>query len=129
MRLSETAPLWNLVRQFTFMLEILIASLVVLLMASLTMNGYLFGKMQKPVEAAKAPEIKLEPAAFAGVPRAPRNEDQNQQPGIARKIVSPSEAIARARQEKDGLVTTKVPPAIKNGFLKDAEAVVASSAT
>jgi len=60
--------------------------------------------------------------------------------GMARKFVSPSEAIRREQQKRDGIVETgpepptipdigtvpQVPPAIASSFLKDAGAVVAN---
>jgi hypothetical protein len=125
------------------MLLILIASLTVLLMASLTANGYLYGlrRATNPAETVKEPAIRPEPAMTFGFPTVPRPPETNTETGreqrfsagTGRRIVSPTEAITREKQKRDGLVPTqeqpKVPPAIKNGFLKDAGAVVASSAT
>jgi hypothetical protein len=121
---------------------ILIASLVIGLMASLTVNGYLFGKINaaRPVEPVKEPAVKSEPSYIFGGPVIPRQPETNTNTGRdqryaapARRIVSPSEAIARDRREKDGLVPTqqqpKVPAAVQEKFLEDAGAVVASSAT
>jgi hypothetical protein len=119
------------------MTEILIATLVILLMASFAVNGYLLGARQTSplVNLAKEPETK--PQAAANIPTIPRqpesmrsNGNDNPPAGMPRRIVSPSEAIAADRQKRDGLVreTPRVPAAIKDDFLKDAGAVVASPA-
>lgn len=120
---------------------VLIASLVIGLMASLTFNGYLFGKLNaaRPVEPVKEPAPRTEPVFTFRVPSVPRQPETNTNTGrdqryaaAARRIVSPSEAIARDRREKDGLVPTQpqpsVPAAVEKKFLEDAGAVVASSA-
>jgi hypothetical protein len=119
---------------------VLIASLVIGLMASLTFNGYLFGKLNavRPVEPVKEP-VKTEASRTLDFPNIPRMPETNTSTGrdqryaaAARRIVSPSEAIARDRAQKDGLVPTqpqpKVPAAVEKKFLEDAGAVVASSA-
>ena len=111
----------------------LIATLTILLMASLSINGYLLGQRNatRPVKPVIEPPTRTEAAAVFQVPRQPNavsGREQRYQTG--RKIVSPSEAIARAQQERDGLVREmpKVPPAVKQEFLRDAGAVVASPA-
>lgn len=117
----------------------LTVSLLILNAVLLFVIGYLLGERNAAKSLAlatlKTSDIKSEAATVSlGVPRAPRNSpqlDQNQQrPGLARRVVSPSEVIARARQEKDGLInaTPKVPPAVQDDFLRDAGAVVASAA-
>jgi len=116
------------------MTEILIiTTLTVLLMASLAVNGYLLGQRNatKVIAPIAPPPTRTEAAAVFQVPRQPNavsGREQRYQTG--RKIVSPSEAIARAQQERDGLVREmpKVPPAVKQEFLRDAGAVVASPA-
>lgn len=122
------------------MIEILIATLVILLMASVALNGYFLGithsgNLTDPTPA-KESDIQSESAMTHRIPRQPENmrsserEKDNFPSGMPRRVVSPSEAIAADRQRRDGLVreTPRVPAAIKDDFLKDAGAVVASPA-
>lgn len=121
------------------MTEILIATLVIALMASLAVNGYLLGYLRAerfvPVDAEISEKKPQPQAANPGVPRFTREhiafvQDEKKPAGMSRKIVSPSEAISRAQQKRDGLVTEtpQIPAATRKAFLEDAGAVVASPA-
>jgi hypothetical protein len=120
---------------------ILIASLVIGLMASLTVNGYLFGKINaaRPVEPVKEP-VKTEASRTYRLPKHSSHARNQYEHRTGSAICSsrpshcqPVRSNCEGSAQKDGLVPTqqqpKVPAAVQEKFLEDAGAVVASSAT
>ena len=104
----------------------------VLLFAVSFLLGERRAKRQETARVQEAEPIPAqEPAAISDpIPqtsRRTRSQTENNQLPKGMRIVGPAEAIARARREKDGLVEERVPPAVAEEFLTEANQINTNS--